>query len=294
MDCAYTDPIDAMPATADIADAPAMLDGVAPDQIDAITAQPISPTLPTDNTIQTLSDSGGYPSTTPAPEVDSRPPHVQGGKKKKRVRGGKGQKQAKTDKPAEPYKLPDNPSLPHINIRQRRYLHALLDPTSPTYDNQTESYKLAYGTTNTGVAAAKGSALVRTGKIHTWIEEILKAHGVDTQARVCELALLAHSKSQPRVIHRVLTDHRGRRQTIDIEEAPTAGERLRAIDQLNKLSGDYAKAQTAGSLQAQSDYDSLLTRTFTQDKVRCRRADKYKDDDGSMDDDGGEGLTGGA
>jgi hypothetical protein len=105
---------------------------------------------------------------------------------------------------------------------------------------------------------------------------------------VVELASIARNKSAPRTIRKIIQQG-DKRKTITTTEEPTASERLKAIDQLNKLSGDYAKAQAAGTLQAQDEYSDLMSRTFTRDKQRTARADRAKD----VTPDNPEGSTGG-
>jgi hypothetical protein len=220
------------------------------------------------------------PSTTQGQKIENRPLGVQGKRDKKLVKGKKAGKSTKSPETAS--------KLPYINPRQQAYLYALLDPQSPTYGNQTASYKAAYGTASDTVAAVKASQAVRRDKVHTWIEEILRRHGVDTQARVVELAAIAHNKSAPRTIRKIV-EQGDKRKVITTTEEPTASERLKAIDQLNKLSGDYAKAQAAGTLQAQDEYTDLMSRTFTRDKQRTSRSDRAK----NVTPEDPEGSTGG-
>lgn len=242
------------------------------DDQDQVDDTPNSPPSATE-TIQTLSKNQGSNSTARAPKVENRPPHVKGKGKKKGVKAGNRGK---------PWKMPDNPSLPPLSIKQSLFVKALTDPLSPTYGNQTASYKLVYGYDKSDtVAGVRASVAVRHSKVTTWIEEILEKAGCSTKARVADLALIAAAKSTPRTIRKILTDHKGRTSTIEIQETPTAGERLKAIDQLNKLSGDYAKAQAAGSRIANDEYDSLVKRTTAKVKQRT-----VKHDDSDMVDSG--------
>ena len=244
-----------------------------PDQVDDIPNSPPSAT----ETIQTLSENQGSNSTAKAPKVENRPPHV---------KGKKGKSGKKAGNQVKPWKMPDNPSLPPLSIKQSLFVKALTDPSSPTYGNQTESYRRVYGQNlNDNTAAVCASQAIRRPKVHTWIEEILEKAGCSTKARVADLALIAAAKSTPRIIRKILTDHKGRTSTIEIQETPTAGERLKAIDQLNKLSGDYAKAQAAGSRIANDEYDSLVKRTTAKVKQRT-----VKHDDSEVVVDGGTGA----
>jgi hypothetical protein len=216
-------------------------------------------------TIQLLSTIPGYPSTTQAQKIDSTPLHV------------KGKSEEKPEKLGNIKKAGKSPKLPVISVKQSRFIEYLTNPKSPSYGNQTASYKRAYGLNlSDSTAAAKASQAVRRDKVHSWIDAILRRQGVDTKARVAELALIAHNKSTPRTNTKII-EQGGKRKVITTTEQPTHSERLRAIDQLNKLSGDYVKASHAGTLQAQADYDRLMSRTFSNDKARTARADRCKD-----------------
>lgn len=278
------DYVDNIPATADITDNPDILDGIDADQVDAITDDqtdtPISPTLSTDDTIQTLSDNPPCPSTTPARKVDSRPSGVQGKHKKKAVKAGNTVNQT------------DSVTLPVITIKQRMYVQALTDPQSPTYGNQTQSYKSVYGVEDDNIAASNASRLQRRDKVHSWIEEVLKRNGVGIQARVAETALIIQGKAIRTRTKDVWT--KGGKVTLTEQVIPTFADSLKGIDIINKMDGTYAKAAAAGNLTAQAEYDDLMSRTFSQDRARTARADRAKDVTVGQGDDGGEGLRGGA
>jgi phage terminase small subunit len=243
-----------------------------PESVPVTEDQPGEMPITDQGTIQALSPLPPIASTTPAPKIDSRPPDVQGKPVKKAVKAQKAQKQGKTDQ----YDLPNNPSLPTLKPKERVFVDRYTDPDSPTYSNMTRSAMQAYGY-QYGAAAVKGHELVKSPKIVSWIDAEMKKQGVDTKARVAALADLMYKRSQPRKIRRQVITKDGNVVTLVDRYDPTDSERLKAIDQLNKLSGDYAKAQTAGNLTAQADYKQLMSRTFSQDKARTARADRCKD-----------------
>jgi hypothetical protein len=243
---------------------------------DGMKDTPITPPSATDTT-QKLSEKPGYPSTTRAPKVENRPLDVKGKGNKKRV---------KARKPGESFEMPDNPSLPPLSIKQSLFVKALTDPSSPTYGNQTESYRRVYGQhLNDNIAAVHGHRLVRHSKVTGWIEEILRKAGCSTRARVAELALVMTGQAPPQRIVRTITSPKGKVTKIVEHRGVSGNDKLKAIDQLNKLSGDYAKAQTAGNRIANDEYDSLIKRTVSKVKQRT-----VKHDDSKVIADGGTGA----
>lgn len=257
-DIEYTDPApDIIPATDESTDLP---------DIQETDGQPVG-----QDTKQALSTSPPCTDTTRAPKIENRPLLEQGKKAAKGKKGNSG-----------PETIGNKPTLPPLSIKQSMFVHYLTDPSSPTYGNQTRSWIKAYGNQSYMAAGASASIAVKSPRIHGWIEEILKRHGADTEARVAEQVAIAYNRAGMRKVKRQVVTKAGEVVDLVDEYEPTFNERLHAHDMLNKLSGDYARAQVIGS-NAQAELDDLLSDTFTQDKARLDRIDRAKDVTGTGD-----------
>lgn len=224
---------------------------------------------------QALSSIWVYPTITLGQKIENRPPDVQRKSEKIPKSTKKAPNQGKGGKMKVPVNGGKSKKLPELTLKQSLFIQYYTDPNSDTYGNKTRSYMKAYGTESYNGAATEAVRTLQKPKIHAWIDDILEKQGVDTKARVGALASIAHNNTTPRCIKRTITTKRGT-TVIEERQEPTHSERLKAIDQLNKLSGDYDRARNKATLETQDMID-LRRRTFTQDKAKLDRIDRAKD-----------------
>jgi len=123
----------------------------------------------------------------------------------------------------------------------------------------------------------------------TWIDETLAKYGVNTEARVAALALIATNQAARRKVVRQVIDKDNQVRTLTDEYDPSHSEQVKAVDLLNRISGDYDKARHSVD-QAADELKALISDTFTTDKVKLRRVGECVED--TPTDDGAE-VTGG-
>jgi hypothetical protein len=129
--------------------------------------------------------------------------------------------------------------LKRLTLRNRQLLINYLSPDSPTYDNKTRSYMAAYGNSNPQSSATIASQQLSKPHMQAAINTILSKSRLQVQDRVDLLSSFAHGVCTPRKVKRQVIDKTG--EIIDLTDSyePTFTERLKAIDQVNKLAGDY-------------------------------------------------------
>lgn len=151
--------------------------------------------------------------------------------KPKRVFGGKQNNQHKM-----------NPK--HIALTK-----AFMDPNSPTYGNKVKSYQSVYGVKNYKGASASACAILDKPRNVDLLQQILTEQGLDIENRVVLLRQIIRGGAERKTKQYRLRKDGSKVQTHESTHEPTFAERAKALDILNKLTGDYEK------VKAQVDLD---------------------------------------
>ena len=169
---------------------------------------------------------------------------------------------------------------PAATIRDRLYLQAFLNPDSPTYLQEKESFKRAWGKDNIeGLDELqiaeyayrtlrkyrqKGLISAYVTAIDCGIERRLS---IPKQIMTGELKRITRSYSY---VTDKVTGKRTRVCTNEVEQYPTFSERLKAVQELNKMTGEYHKrAIEAGQAK---DELSRIRKQANEDMKKAREA----------------------
>jgi len=140
---------------------------------------------------------------------------------------------------------PDNPR--EANSRSK-FISNYIDPKSPTFGNQTTSAISAYPHLKESTSKSKISRLLSNNQsqLSTELQQALSDTSLDMRSRV---QLLANIIKEP-ISKTVATDSDGNTISSVSKHDPTI--QLKAIDMVNRLSGDYAKADAQVNLQSET------------------------------------------
>ena len=159
-----------------------------------------------------------------------------------------------------------------LTIKEREFVHNLLDKDNPeTYSNQTRSYMKAYGTENIQVAAKEGSRNVRIPHIREYLEELYEKKNVSIEDRVQILSTIAHGHGKGETTTYRVREGKEQLETR-IETSPSFTDRIKAVDVLTKVKGDYDKVRVMADV-AKSEY-ARLCRDILKDVRDATRVDK--------------------
>ena len=151
-----------------------------------------------------------------------------------------------------------------LKVRERDFLDRLLNPDSETYANQTKSYQEAYSNDNYDSSASNASSLLKRPKIQGYLQRIITEQGAGIQDRIKNLTDVYHGTHKRKVekygIHPETGDMR---QTGYTESEPSFMERVRAIDVLSKLAGDYEQRRAESDI-AVIEYRALCKDVFKE------------------------------
>ena len=147
-----------------------------------------------------------------------------------------------------------------LKIREVDFIKRLVDSKSPTYANQTKSYQEAYQNDNEGSSAAQASHLVRKPRVQGYLKTIVDKAGAAIQDRVIELSAIYHG-THTRSVKTYKTIDSVRVIDSETVSEPSFMERVRAIDVLSKLAGDYDKRRVEAD-GALLEYRALVKGVF--------------------------------
>jgi len=143
-----------------------------------------------------------------------------------------------------------------LTIKEREFVHNLLDKDNQkTYANQTRSYMKAYDTDNYGVAATEASRNLDKPKIREYLEELYEKNNVSIQDRVQILSTIAHGHGKGETTTYRVREGKEELETR-IETSPSFTDRIKAVDVLTKVKGDYDKVRVMADV-AKSEYARL-------------------------------------
>ena len=175
--------------------------------------------------------------------------------------------------------IPQNRSL---TLKQKSFAQYYTDPTSTridehgvehkTYGNATQSYAKALHRPADATAATEGHRNLKRPHVTSEIERLAEIQGIGAQVRLGLLGDIAKSRQSTRTVrkrkyvYRTVDDGKGAKvrrrflaeETVTDEE-PKAGERVKALSVLNKMTGLDA-AQAAIKEVALREYRELRHR----------------------------------
>ena len=158
--------------------------------------------------------------------------------------------------------ISDLGDLGDLKPRDADFLKAYLDPESPTYGNQTRSYLETHATDNYMAAAASATRLLKRDKIQRVMSEILADNRAGIADRVRLLSDIAHGTGRKKTDQYAYDSKTGKeRHTSTVISDYTPTERVRAIDVLSRLAGDYEAHKVEGEL-AIVEYRELCKSVF--------------------------------
>jgi hypothetical protein len=130
-------------------------------------------------------------------------------------------------------------AIDKLNQRQRRYLQYLTDPESPTYDNQTASYRRAYGEDRLGAAVSASQAL-NSPNTALALKEELERQGLTQMVRINRLkdVILGHISTKS--VQRTQRDPDTGETVTTTESSVRPQDVLRGLALASKLDGSDA------------------------------------------------------
>lgn len=161
----------------------------------------------------------------------------------------------------------------NLTLKQKRFVHNLVDPNSPTFSNQTQSYSEAYrrpvdDKNKYHAVAVDASINMTKPKIQSYIEQVMEDLGVGVKDRVQKLRDISNLEYTKTTIFK-----RNGKITGEKEESPSPTEAIRAIDTLNKMDGTYEKRRIEGEL-AKGEYELQRKELLKQMRKDMRKSPK--------------------
>ena len=140
---------------------------------------------------------------------------------------------------------PDNP---REKESRARFITNFIDPNSPTFGKQSLSAKSAYPHLKESTSKSKISKLLSNNdsQLSNELREALKDTSLEIRSRVQLLANIIKAPTSKTVA----TDSEGNTISSVSKHDPTI--QLKALDMINRLSGDYAKADAQVNLQSET------------------------------------------
>jgi hypothetical protein len=125
-----------------------------------------------------------------------------------------------------------------LSIRERKYIQALTDVDSDTYDNQTQSYMRAYPTASKATAQVNGSRALSRTRVRNAVDELLDAQDLSRGAMLTPLVSIIRGTYRSTT---ETTDEGG--NVVKTEHrSPRPAEVIKAIDVASRLRGMQAEA----------------------------------------------------
>jgi len=157
-----------------------------------------------------------------------------------------------------------------MNQRHELFLTKYLDPNSRVFGNAAGSYALVYGVEDPKVAAVSACKLLKRADIREEIDRTLEQAEMSRGERVQLLSEIAKGIGQRRTVtkrRRMVEGAEGvmhEELVIDavVERDVSFQDQEKAVDLLNKLSGDYVQATSVkkGDIMKNPQYLSLVNR----------------------------------
>jgi gas vesicle protein len=140
---------------------------------------------------------------------------------------------------------PDNPKEA---TSRSKFISNYIDPKSPTFGNQTRSAISAYPHLKESSSRSKISRLLKNenSQLSNELRQALKDTSLEIRSRVQLLSNIIKAPTSKTVA----TDSDGNTISSVTKHDPTL--QLKALDMINRLSGDYAKADAQVSLVHES------------------------------------------
>ena len=140
---------------------------------------------------------------------------------------------------------PDNP---REKESRSKFITNFIDPDSPTFGNQTRSAISAYPHIKESSSKTKVSRMLNdtNSQLSNELRQALKDTSLEIRSRVQLLANIIKAPTSKTVA----TDSEGNTISSVSKHDPTI--QLKALDMINRLSGDYAKADAQVSLVHES------------------------------------------
>ena len=140
---------------------------------------------------------------------------------------------------------PDNP---REKESRSKFITNFIDPNSPTFGNQTRSAISAYPHIKENSSKTKVSRMLNdtNSQLSTELRQALKDTSLEIRSRVQLLSNIIKAPTSKTVA----TDSDGNTISSVTKHDPTL--QLKALDMVNRLSGDYAKADAQVNLQSET------------------------------------------
>ena len=134
-----------------------------------------------------------------------------------------------------------------MTLKQKDFIANYTDKDNPiTYSNGTQSVMKAYGYDNTNMSAVHANTLLSNSKVKSEVERILDELDMGTKVRLESIKeIIRGSDTQETVTVTTKLDKEGNKTGDTYRavttKAPTASDKLKAIDLLGKIDGTYDK-----------------------------------------------------
>jgi hypothetical protein len=144
---------------------------------------------------------------------------------------------------------PYTAAIDRLPIRRRAVVKALTDPSSPTFGNQTTSYRGIYGNKTAVAAAVNASVALRQPNTALAIREEIEKQGLGIEVRVGYMKDVLQGRHRART---VTTSSKRDDGTIvvEAEHSPRAQDVLKAVQLLDRLDGSDSARQAEARVRA--------------------------------------------
>ena len=151
-----------------------------------------------------------------------------------------------------------------MTLKQKALVEAITDKSNKeTFGNGTKSVLKVYNTTDISTASSIASETLRKPEIQKAVHRILEDLGANIEHRIDLLWNIGQGKSNRTTKRYNIKDSKA--QLVEVIKAePTHQERIKAMDVLNRLGGDYEKVKIASQLAI--DKYRALRKSILKDK----------------------------
>ena len=145
----------------------------------------------------------------------------------------------------------------NLTLKQQGFINAYTDPENGlTYGNGTQAVKKAYNYTDNNMSAVQAHNLLSNSKVRSKLDTIIEESNVGAKVRINTIAEIVHGNYM-QATHTTTTDKDGNEYHSSTSKAPTARDRLQAIDLLSKIDGTYDKNKVKADVMS-ADLKSLI------------------------------------
>ena len=126
-------------------------------------------------------------------------------------------------------------------IFEDKFLETYLTPGTEQFLKPGKAYKMLRPHVMQSTASTGAKQILHRARVRQKLSKLLKASGLDLPGRMKSLSAIADGNVISKVTRKKLVDGELVTDSV-VESEPSAGDRLHVLDIVNRLTGDYKKA----------------------------------------------------